>query len=556
MAERKLEIGPSARWIDHVWHTAGEALARMRPPMPGETARYLLHSGLTDAAFQLLFACLDPADTSAYLLVSVDRFQFTGPPPAEAIFCHAVLDTAGGSTDSVLVADVRLLDATGRPIVVAERVCLKRADRAAVQHRSAVAVGHADAVPAAGGAAASVSTGPANRAAVLAAAPEVRTGLVRQVVLGAVATALGAAADEIDTAEPLQNLGLDSLMAIEVKEAVSATLGVAVPLVAFLDGRSVDALVGVVLDLLPGDAPEPAVPSVDAAVPRQRPAPPPEVVAPIVADTAALHEPFELTDLQQAYLVGRTDAFELGNVSTYFFVEVDLADVDEVRLVGAFQQMVQRHPMLRAVIIDDGRQRILPEVPPYEPTTVDLRACADDERARRLDAIHQQMRDLVFDPSVWPLFEVRLTRIDETWTRLHVGLDALIIDAWSTSLLFREWAAAYRGEGGQLRDVTVTFRDYVQAVRSQVDSPRRQRAWEYWRERLDSLPPAPQLVSSRSTRRRWPGRGFAIGPDRSRPMSGSGSRRLPPRRASRHRPRCARRTRRCSPRGAGAATSR
>ena len=40
------------------------------------------------------------------------------------------------------------------------------------------------------------------------------------------------------------------------------------------------------------------------------------------------HLPFPLTDLQQAYWAGRSGAFELGNVSTHFYMEIESVGLD------------------------------------------------------------------------------------------------------------------------------------------------------------------------------------------------------------------------------------
>ncbi|MDG4863787.1 amino acid adenylation domain-containing protein, partial [Streptomyces sp. T-3] len=211
-----------------------------------------------------------------------------------------------------------------------------------------------------------------------------------------------------------------------------------------------------------------------------------------VADRAARHDPFPLTDLQQAYLIGRTDAFELGNVSTSFLVEVDLDDTDLDRLAASFRHLVDRHDMLRAVVSGDGRQRVLAEVPDYRIATVDLRACDDTERARRLAEIHEEMRHQVFDTEVWPLFDVRATRLDARTTRLHLNFDALIIDGRSSGLLFREWSEAYRSGTPAAPAPALTYRDYVLAA-AEADAVPRAKSLAYWQARLDSLPPAPRL---------------------------------------------------------------
>ena len=84
----------------------------------------------------------------------------------------------------------------------------------------------------------------------------------------------------------------------------------------------------------------------------------------LVHDLEHRHEPFPATDVQQAYWLGRTDAFALGGVGAHWYWEFDGVDVDVDRLEDALDRVIGRHEMLRAVFDRDGRQRILPVVPP------------------------------------------------------------------------------------------------------------------------------------------------------------------------------------------------
>ncbi|MFI6099320.1 amino acid adenylation domain-containing protein [Lentzea sp. NPDC051213] len=459
MANRDLTLGDSARWVEHVWRADSEAIARMRPPVDGERG-YLLHPGLTDAMFQVVFSALpdDTPEDAVFAIVGIDRLTFHDLQVDGPLFCHAKVSAVPGST-STLFADVRLEDGDGNAVVESAGVCLKRADRDLVLRTSAP-TRTASAPPQPSGGLVELPTDPA-----------VRREKVLELVTGAVAKALGARSAEVDVHEPLQNLGLDSLMALEVKDALSARLGVTLPLVAFMESRGVLALAEFVEAALEEGTSTSLLPE-------------------IVPDPAGRHDPFPLTDLQQAYLVGRSDAFPLGQVSTYFFIEVELDGVELDRLGVAWNEIIARHDMLRAVVTPDGYQRVLPEVPAYEIRSLDLRGHDDQERV--LEEVHVEMRDQVFDAGVWPLFDIRASVLDDKRTRLHIGLDAMIMDAWSTSVVFQEWAMVYRGERN-LPEIALSYRDYVLAMRSMEGGELHTRSLDYWRERVATMPSAPDL---------------------------------------------------------------
>jgi acyl carrier protein len=75
-----------------------------------------------------------------------------------------------------------------------------------------------------------------------------------------VARVLGLAASKLDPQQPLSNLGLDSLMAVELKNRIAVDLGVKVPVVKFLQGFSVAEAVTQVLDQLTAEGSSPSAP--------------------------------------------------------------------------------------------------------------------------------------------------------------------------------------------------------------------------------------------------------------------------------------------------------
>lgn len=205
------------------------------------------------------------------------------------------------------------------------------------------------------------------------------------------------------------------------------------------------------------------------------------------------HEPFPLTDVQQAYWVGRGSAFELGQVSCHAYSEMDLVGIDLPRLNRAWQTMVARHDMLRAVVRPDGRQQILQTVPAYEIAVTDLRGQPPVVVEAHVAALRDLLSHQVLPADQWPLFEIRATRLDDSRTRLHTSLDLLIVDFWSIVMLVRDWFEVYARPDVARPRATISFRDYVLAEREVRHTDLYARSLEYWRDRVGTLPPAPEL---------------------------------------------------------------
>jgi amino acid adenylation domain-containing protein len=211
----------------------------------------------------------------------------------------------------------------------------------------------------------------------------------------------------------------------------------------------------------------------------------------IVSDRSARHQPFPLNDIQQAYWLGRNDVFTMGNVAPHIYLELDCPLFEVQRLERAWQLIVERHEMLRAVILPSGQQQIMAQVPPYQFELLDL----SNHKAQQaqLADIRQTMVDNVFDVSKWPLFDIRVTQLNAETMRLHLSLDAIISDGWSISIIDREWWQLYQNSTLELRSLTLSFRDYVLAEQTWHSEATYQNALSYWHKRLDNLPPTPQL---------------------------------------------------------------
>ena len=95
------------------------------------------------------------------------------------------------------------------------------------------------------------------RSAIINAAPADRARLLQSYVSEQVARVLGLSPAQLDIEQPLTNLGLDSLMAVELKNRISVDLGVNVPMVKFLQGFSVAQAATQLLDQLTAEADSP-----------------------------------------------------------------------------------------------------------------------------------------------------------------------------------------------------------------------------------------------------------------------------------------------------------
>ncbi|MCX5412438.1 non-ribosomal peptide synthetase [Streptomyces sp. NBC_00059] len=293
-----------------------------------------------------------------------------------------------------------------------------------------------------------------------------------------------------DREQSLLDLGLESLSTLRLIGRIERDLGVDVSDLAYGDDLTVAGLA----DAVVGERPEGLPLMADGTL---RPAVAPEDSG---AVRVGAHEPFPQTDTQQAYCLGRTDTFELGNVSTHAYLEFDAPELDLPRFEKAWRRVIGRHEMLRSVMLPEtNEQRILAEVPPYDIRVADLRGRGRQEAEAALAATRDRLSHEVRPAGRWPLFEVAATRLD-SGLRIHLSVDALIADFSSGKVLFRDLSRFYEDPELELPAPTASFRDYVRAGTARGDGPEHRRSHDYWWSRLPALPPAPELPTAAPAR--------------------------------------------------------
>lgn len=212
----------------------------------------------------------------------------------------------------------------------------------------------------------------------------------------------------------------------------------------------------------------------------------------ITPQPARRSEPFPLTPIQEAYWLGRNPAFELGRVGIHIYEELDCRFLDLERLNRAWQEILKRHDMLRAVVLPDGRQQILSE-PETSIEIRDLRSFSTDLQAENLLNLRRQLVQRVYDPLRFPLFTLCACRLNEEETRLFISIDALNVDMGSFAILFSEWSDLYENPHKDLSDLSLSYRDYALAVSELRRQERFQEARKYWQRQIADMPPAPAL---------------------------------------------------------------
>lgn len=299
-------------------------------------------------------------------------------------------------------------------------------------------------------------------------------GLVRWLTVRIASQLRLAAATPLSPTQDLLQLGLDSLLFLELRSDIERQLGVRLDSVRAYEDLSIAGLAALIV----------AAASTPLAV---------SPALQLSHDAGQRYAPFPLTPIQHAYWLGRTSLIDYGGVACHVLFEWDLrhAAFDLSRFEAAWNRLIAHHDMLRMVIDSDGCQRILPQVPHYAFARQDLRELDPAARQQALLASRASLCARVLPSACWPLFELLVSELDEQHYRLHMHLDLLLFDVQSFKVMLDDLARLYQGQ--TLTPLSISYRDYVMAEQARRSQPDWQQSWQYWRAQLAQLPPAPQL---------------------------------------------------------------
>lgn len=210
------------------------------------------------------------------------------------------------------------------------------------------------------------------------------------------------------------------------------------------------------------------------------------------SDKDHLYEAFPISDVQLAYFMGRDEAFELGGTSTHAYGEIE-STLDIELFNKSLQKVIERHPVLRSIVLPDGTQQILSDVEEYHIDSIDYSYLTEEEFQEKVLKEREQSSHHVFKPNEWPLFSFKIFKTPHNTNYFFIEFDLLIGDGMSMRILVNEIMKFYNDPQLVLPPLDYTFRDYMIALENFKESEEYKNAKKYWMDKIDEFPSAPSL---------------------------------------------------------------
>ncbi|MBJ7312355.1 non-ribosomal peptide synthase/polyketide synthase [Rugamonas sp. CCM 8940] len=193
---------------------------------------------------------------------------------------------------------------------------------------------------------------------------------------------------------------------------------------------------------------------------------------------------FPLSEAQRSrWFLYQLDAARQGSHNNGFTARLH-GPLDVALITAALQQLVERHPMLRARFRNNQGK---PEQAIAETARVHLTV---RQAEAGIDLQHQVEADcrVPFDLDAGLLLKAYLYRCGEHDTVLQIVFDHLAVDGWSYWRLLQEFGGYLQAPGGAAAPGAARYQDYVGWQQDWLGSAAARQQWLYWRDALAGLP--------------------------------------------------------------------
>ena len=320
-----------------------------------------------------------------------------------------------------------------------------------------------------------------------------RQKLLVAFVRGAAAAVLSAEEDAIPPDVDLLELGMDSLMAVELRRRVEAGVGKPLPSNLVFNYPSVSALATFVSGLFeiptpPGSVRMPKEQQLE--LPRDQSPPLP---ADLALEAIRPDRLYVLSYSQKALWFLHKQAPDSSAYNISLAVRV-LSELDTTALRRALQRLIDRHPILRttyAFVDGEPRQQVINRAAASLHVYAE-QGLSDADLRRRLEANAGRSFDLERGPVIRAVVYTREPR-DHA---LLVSMHHIAVDGWSIMMMIEEILKLYAEEtGGPAANLTapaLTYGDYAEWQEDMLAGGEGERLWSYWRDKL--APPLARLA--------------------------------------------------------------
>ena len=171
------------------------------------------------------------------------------------------------------------------------------------------------------------------------------------------------------------------------------------------------------------------------------------------------YEKFPLTDIQNSYVMGRNNMYELGGVGCHGYLEIVFDEVLNIEMMeNAWNKVIQKHDMLRAIVFDVGYQIVQESVPYVHIPCIDLRNDKEHSEEKKVQ-LRNNLSNKQYELGKWPMCDLAIS-LEDNRSILYFSLDMLIADFLSMNIILNDLEWYYRNPEEEINHPTL-YRDII-----------------------------------------------------------------------------------------------
>jgi len=330
------------------------------------------------------------------------------------------------------------------------------------------------------------------REGVLAMAPEERLQQLVDYLREQVWKRLKVAPSQLNSQQPLSQLGLDSLMVVELQHQIETDLGVAVSMVDFFQETSLVRLATQVLAQLKvssSDLSTALVPASEQYIETNCWAGQSLQVPPLQPISRDRNLPLSLSQQRSSSFQQFSSPLSHIPIAVYLTGALNI-----VALEQSLNEIIRRHEVLRTVFINveyQPEQAIIPELTLPLPV-IDLSELAENEREAEAQRFAIEGVFRPFDLTQGPLLRSTLVQLSVQEYVWLLTIHHMIFDGWSIGIFFREVEVLYEafstGKPSPLPELPIQYADFAYWQQQWMQGEVLQNHLDYWKKQLGRTP--------------------------------------------------------------------
>lgn len=207
-------------------------------------------------------------------------------------------------------------------------------------------------------------------------------------------------------------------------------------------------------------------------------------------DEEKSYEGDKLTALQYSYWVSRIGYGNIVRQPSNFYIELECSNLDKFKLEQCVNKFIEKYPIFRAIVSEDGQRfKIRDQVSPYLITENNVSSNEEIIKQQELLKIRNEIMGSIEELNHINPMDVKITKIDEFKSIVHIRFDNMYFDAASIIHLLNELNLLYIGK--DTSKVVLNRGEFTNHSKYKMDEDKL-----YWKRKLDNIHPYPLIQDS------------------------------------------------------------